>query len=305
MNSTTQESGVTCWSTGQEAAMEKLLLISKTFFEHRWHIPAAASLRPRFDPLVAGPSGAGKSELVRMVSRAVEVPFLRLSFAEWIVAGAKESPHTLERVHAFLTTNERGIIHVDELDKFRPANTSDWSVSVLVELFHLLDRSLHQPLRQIEWTDDLRDRLARSFLIIGTGTWQQIWADFERPAVGFRSDTPKGVSAIQREIVKRGIIPTELLRRFRSQIIFLPIPEESDYRRAAEAFGLVDLAAQVGVQLDYQTAFEQGLGSRWLEETFADLLCLAREKGIATDVGLPDLFAEEEWFEDDISDSLL
>jgi hypothetical protein len=208
-------------------------------------------------------------------------------------------------VYAFLTANERGIIHVDELDKFRPAHTSDWSVSVLVELFHLLDRSLHQPLRQIEWTDDLRYRLASSFLIIGTGTWQQIWADFERPAVGFRPDTAKGPSAVQREIIKRGIIPTELLRRFRSQIILLPPPEEADYRRAAEAFGLVDLAAQVGVQLDYSSALEGGLGGRWLEETFADLLCLAREKGIETDAGHPDLFAEGEWIEDDISDSLL
>ena len=285
--------------------MEKLLLISNTFFEHRWYIPAATSLRPRFDALVAGPSGAGKSELVRMVSRAVKVPFLRLSFAEWIVAGAKESPHTLERVYSFLTTNERGIIHIDELDKFRAAHTSDWSVSVLVELFHLLDRSLHQPLRQIEWTDELRERLARSFLIIGTGTWQQIWADFERPAVGFRPEARESTVAVQREIVKRGIIPTELLRRFRSQIIFLPPPRESDYRQAAKTFGLVDLAAQIGVQLDYSSAVEQGLGGRWLEETFADLLCLAREKGITTDVGHPDLFAEEEWVEDDISDALL
>jgi len=305
MNSSAHAGAITCWSSGQQTAMEKLLQISTTFFDRHWYIPAAVSLRPRFDSLVAGPSGSGKSELVRIVSRVIGVPVLRLSYAEWIVAGAKETPHTMERVHSFLTANERGIIQVDELDKFRSASTSDWSLAVLLELFHLLDRSLHQPLRQIEWTDDLRDRLAKSFLIIGTGTWQAIWTDFERPALGFRAGGPMGASTIQREISKRGIIPTELLRRFRSQLILLPPPDESDYRRAAEKFGLVELATQVGAQLDYTSALEQGLGGRWLEETFADLLCLARQKGISTDFGQTELFGEDEWVDDDITDSLL
>ncbi len=150
--------------------------------------------------------------------------------------------------------------------------SSDWSISVAVEAFLLLDRTLQQPLGELKWTERLQDRLAESILIIGTGTWQGVWSDCAKPTVGFRADRQNDQGTIQREIIKSGIIPTELLRRFRSKLITLPPPTEDDYRKAAALFGLDELAAKVGVHLDYSAAKVSSLGARWLEEQMADVL---------------------------------
>jgi SpoVK/Ycf46/Vps4 family AAA+-type ATPase len=270
--------------------MDQLVQIAETFFEYRWTSRGHTLLRPRFDSLVVGASGTGKSNLVRTISRKLGVPVLRVSYAEWIVSAARERPHTLERIHAFVDENVRGIIHIDELDKFRNFHSTDWSVAVMVELFFLLDRSL----RESKWTDVLQNRLATSILMVGTGTWQSVWSDFDKPTLGFNAEHQVNHPSIQQEIIKRSIIPAELLRRFRSQLIILPPPSEADYRQAAERFGLNDLAGKVGIELDYRSAKEQGLGARWLEEQLANLLCLARGKGITTAFEEPDFLFEDE-----------
>ncbi len=300
MGSEHPNGGFTCWSQGQLSAREQLLQISETFFEQRWRSPIATTLRPRFDPLVVGASGTGKSHLIRTISRTLGVPLLRVTYGEWIVLAARENPHTLERVHAFVEENPRGIIHVDELDKFRSLSTSDWSVAVMVELFLLLDRTLQQPMRDLKWTSSLQDRLSNSMLMIGTGTWQSAWSDLDKPPIGFQTEQASNCRAIQQEIIKRCVIPTELLRRFRSQLIVLPPPDESDYRQASELFGLNELAGRLGVQLDFSSAKELSLGARWLEEQLADLLRLAHVKGILAVPEHTDIFDDVQESEDDL-----
>jgi SpoVK/Ycf46/Vps4 family AAA+-type ATPase len=264
----------TLWSRGQREASEHLIEIAEAFFEMDWR---SSALRPRFDPLIVGPTGVGKSHVVRVLSRKLGIPRMRLSYGEWLVMGSRESPHTLERLHAFVEENHRGIIFIDELDKFRSNHTSDWSTSVFVELFLLLDRSVMQPSRGLSWTPLLQAKLRNSFVIVGAGTWQTIWSKRAKPSLGFGKPQNDGQESLRRAIEKSNAIPSELLRRFRSELIILPPAEAEDYRRGAKSFGLDRLAHQLGIELDYAEAAESQLGARWLEEVFARLLCLSRK----------------------------
>jgi hypothetical protein len=144
-----------------------------------------------------------------------------------------------------------------------------------VELFLLLDRSLQQPGRTFTWTGALQEKLWTSFLIVGSGAWQSIWTDRAKPSIGFQRNTSLSSGSVQREIVKRGFIPEELLRRFSSELIVLPPPTERDYREGAKTFGLDRMACHLGVELDYAEAVEGELGARWLEEMLARLLRIA------------------------------
>ena len=265
------------WSSGQKAACEQLLEVAETFFDLRWE--SLGAMRPRLDTLVVGPTGMGKSHLVRVVSRKLGIPILRLSFGEWLVTGSRETPRTLDRVHAFVDEHPVGIIHIDELDKIRSTLTSDWSTSILVELFLLLDRSLQQPTRTYIWTEHLQKKLQRSFLMVGCGTWQSMWAERNKRPIGFHPSTGSSHGLVQREIANRSVIPDELLRRFSSRLIILPPPTEEDYREGAKAFGLDRMAKDLGVCIDYTEATEGGLGARWLEEKLGDLLRLAKRTG--------------------------
>jgi SpoVK/Ycf46/Vps4 family AAA+-type ATPase len=132
------------WSRGQEEAYHQLVEVADAFFEMDW---GATGLRPRLDSLIVGPSGTGKSHIVRMVSQKLGIPRLRLSFSEWIPMGARERPSTMHRLHGFISENSRGLIHIDEIDKFRVSNTGEWSTSIFTELFLLLDRSVEHPSR--------------------------------------------------------------------------------------------------------------------------------------------------------------
>ena len=266
------------WSHGQELAFAALLEIAGAFFEMDW---PDGGLRPRLDPLIVGPTGMGKSHLIRAVARKLELPILRLTYNEWLVTGAREMPHTLNRVHDFLESNVRGLIHIDELDKFKNSHRTDWSTAVHGELFLLLDRSLQQPTRGSSWTPILQSRLRKAFLIIGSGTWQLTWSATAKPAMGFQTSTAIAPGMMQREIEKSGVIPAELFRRFNSDLIILPPATEADYRRGAAIFDLERMAKGLGIDLDYANAVERGLGARWLEETLALLLRTARKQGKA------------------------
>jgi len=266
------------WSQGQQAAHATLVDMAQTFFEVDW-ADKGKGLKPRLDPLVVGPTGMGKSHLVRAVAKSLNIPMLRLSYNEWLLNGARETPATLTRVHYFINSATRGIIHIDEMDKFRTGHRTEWATAVHGEVFQLLDRSLEQPTRGVTWTPDIQAKLKQSILIIGSGTWQALWSKSTRPKIGFldRGDSDK--TSIATEIARSELVPTELLRRFCSELVVMPPATEADYRHGAAMYGLDALAIELGETLDYQDACTRGLGARWLEEVFARLLRVARRQG--------------------------
>jgi SpoVK/Ycf46/Vps4 family AAA+-type ATPase len=264
------------WSAAQEQAFNLLLEIAAVFYETNW---SATGLRPRLDPLIVGSTGMGKSYLVGAIAQKLDLPILRLSYNEWIVMGAKEPPQTLMRVRTFVNDHPRGLIHIDELDKFKAVHRTDWSTSVYGELFLLLDRALQQPSRGREWTAELQARLRMSFLIVGSGTWQSTWEQATKAKLGFGSRSLAAPESIQTAIENSGVIPSELFRRFNSELVILSSATEDDYRRGSELFGLDKMARELGTKLDFADATERKLGARWLEESFGRLLRLARKQG--------------------------
>ncbi len=133
------KNSVSLWSETQLAAFERLTKIGETFFCAQ--LPQTG-IRPRLDPLVVGSSGSGKTFLARAVANHLEVPLIKLTFGEWLVAGARScSIATVELVRQFIDGHERGIIQIDELDKARAGFQREWSIAAYAELFSLLDRS--------------------------------------------------------------------------------------------------------------------------------------------------------------------
>lgn len=261
------------WSRGQRSAFDKLYTTARTFFEVSWQKNV---LRPRFDRLVVGPSGVGKSHLVRELGAVLDVPILRLGLAEWIVVAARQPITTMGRVQELLTSHDRAIIHIDEVDKVRADLKSDWSAYQQGELFQLLDRNPAAPTHRGSWSSLQLKRLRDSTLIIASGTWQSLWDTPDRASIGFQAGTP-GDSRLTERIRRTPVIPEELRRRFAGDLIIIPRPLEQDFREAALDFGLEHLATALGERLDYGEAETSQYGARWLEETYARLLARALE----------------------------
>lgn len=262
------------WSAAQRKAITRLKLIGETFFRSNWNDQL---LRPRFDPLVIGPSGSGKSHLVKTVASELDVPVLRLTHGEWIVRGARTtSPHTLTVVRKFIESVDRGIIHIDELDKARAGFRTEWTIAVFAEIFDLLDRRLPTVSRDSKGIDPAEAYLRRNIWFVGSGTWQDLWN--RGPSVGFHADA-RATSSVEDEMKKSPLIPPELLRRFCGTPIVLTPPTVGDFQRSAKAMGLSKLSAKLRHPIDFESAVRSGLGARWLEEVYADLLTKAWETG--------------------------
>lgn len=264
------------WSDSQRRAFDELIAIGETFFGADW---LSLPLRPRFDTLVIGPSGSGKSHLVRAVAEHLNVPCLRVCHGEWIVMGARPHLHpTVQKIAKFIVENERGIIHVDELDKARSGFQADWTIAVFAEIFSLLDRMMPAGSREDSYTEILRHRLRCDFWFLGSGTWQAAWE--KSPPIGFVDPMSQWDSVVlSRAIRTAGFIPTELLNRFSDTFIFLKPATERDFQNAAEMFGLVRLARELGEKIDFAQAVEENLGARWLEKIHAELLMAAWRRG--------------------------
>lgn len=264
------------WSDSQRRAFAQLIVIGETFFGADW---PSLPLRPRFDSLIIGSSGSGKSYLVRAVAAHLTVPCLRVSHGEWIVMGARPHLHpTVQKITKFILENERGIIHIDELDKARAGFQSEWTISVFAEIFSLLDRMVPAGQRDDSLTEILRSRLKNRFWFIGSGTWQAVWE--KSPPIGFVDPKSQWDSvALSKAIRKAGLIPTELLNRFSDTFIFLKPATKADFQHAAEVFGLVHLAWELGERIDFAQAVEENLGARWLEKIQAQLLMEAWSQG--------------------------
>lgn len=235
--------------THQQAVFSKLEILADIYFNGDWrNLP----IKPRLHPLIVGPTGSGKSHLVRALADKLQLPVFRTTYGGWIVAGGKGQP-TIPEIQKFMSRHEAGIIHLDEADKFCPSgNYSDWTTSMKTELFNLLDGAI----------SDHSDK----FLIVGSGTWQDIWEQSGKEGMGFNP------AKEEFSMTGQTSIPTELLFRFNSDLLMLSYPSADEVVDVVQTIHARIPGAAMdaeGVRREYATS---GKGARFLEDYTTRLL---------------------------------
>ena len=217
----------------QLAAYTELRELAADFFDYDW---TKLSVTPRTNVLICGSTGGGKTFLCRRVAQDLDLPMIDLEYANWVVTGAsiRGALQTLRMLYRFIEQHEKGVIALDEIDKVGDAaSTSDWTRSVHLEIFSILDRRvLPGVIEGIELNDEkpftisseeIERRLRCNYLIFGSGAWQHLW---RRPAIaGFRpveQDNPT-----YHELSSS--VRPEILNRFGARPLFLPPLSRADY----------------------------------------------------------------------------
>ena len=272
----------------QRAVYDEIREIAADFFDYDW---SALPITPRTNVLLVGSTGGGKTFLCRRLAAELGLPLLDVEYANWVVTGAgtRGGMHTLRLVYAFVQRHTRGIVVLDEVDKIgTDQETSDWTRSVHLEVFSLLDRRILAGV--IEATDpeglprfrmtaeEIQTRLLRGHLIVGAGAWQHLWR--KTPLVGFGGGEDRSVELpTYRELIQR--IRPEILNRFNSKLLFLPPLSRLDYqslveetlRSLPESFRpLIRQAARATLD----EAVETQKGFRWVEELVAQAIRIVR-----------------------------
>ncbi len=215
-------------------------------------------------PLIVGPSGSGKTRLVEHFADSISVPVLKLSSGNWSPSGSRVTPCTHETIRDFVSPNARGIVFIDEVDKF--TGEQDYYRSVQIEVFAILDGNLDG---FAGWSEEERERFRRRFLIVGAGTWQDMFRANQR-SVGFTSGPNASVDAVGDPIDLRNqtAIPEELLNRFNARLIHLLPPTAEDFRaRFTEIHQALGIALPSPARMDklVRRALESGKHNRAVE----------------------------------------
>jgi hypothetical protein len=265
----------------QREAFARCLSLGQLHFSGRHqNLP----LRPRTFPLLVGPSGVGKSHLATQVAKELGAHLLPLTFGRWMPAGARDSRQTMFAILDALAGHERLVVFLDELDKCGGWDGS-WSRSVANDIWAALDGVF--PLDTYQADKESAKALTTADLarlwIIGAGTWQsQTEPSSERKPIGFVPSTvlaaePSSADVIARVRVAREV-PVELLARFHSEPIHMSYPRPEEVPALFSQYGVVELAAEAGVDLaSVKLDFSKG-GVRVIEAFIADLLLKIQAK---------------------------
>ena len=265
------------------AARAALLAIGELFFSGMRRLPSGVKLR--LTPLVVAPTGAGKSHLIRSVASLLSANYLRITRADCVPQGSARGRPTLHRILDQLSTTDRMVLHVDEVEKFdTDIGAQDWSAAIAGDLWNLLDglypiaeylRETQFPGREAPTEAEVEKWIKTRLWIVGSGTWTQVFAD-NRPGttIGFQRDveaTPVGAERISRS----NLISPELLHRFSSDLVFLRYPNREETARLIKSTGIGCLAGELG-QTIRPESIDWSLGGLRVLETLATRLVLAQ-----------------------------
>lgn len=272
----------------QRAVYDELREIAADFYDYDW---SSLPIAPRTNVLLVGSTGGGKTFLCRRLASDLGLPLLDLEYANWVVTGAgtRGGMHTLRLIYTFVQRHARGIIVLDEVDKIGTDQASDWTRSVHLEVFALLDKRVLSGV--IEGSDpnensprfrltgeEIQARLLRGHLVIGAGAWQHLWRRI--PSAGFAEVNESALGLPTYSQIVETIRP-EILNRFNSNVLFLPPLSRLDYQtlleeslpRLPENFRPVMREAALAT-LDQ--AVEMQKGFRWIEELVGQAIRVLR-----------------------------
>lgn len=241
-------------TASQERGME---LLGEIYSFHQQN-KRVAGISTKPVPLLIGPSGCGKTALIRYFADRHQLPLLDLNPGNWIVSGAASHPHTLQLIRRFIRDHAKGLIYLDELDKFN--GTTDWMRNVVQECMALLD----QRISSFEgWGDEDRVRLGH-FFIVGSGTWQNLYYE-DSQVLGF--DLADEVDLAEK-LVNQKQIPDEILFRFPHVIEvkgLSAIEFKKRITQVREELNLPTLSKERLASLAHE-AIQSRRQSRWLEQ---------------------------------------
>lgn len=270
----------------QAAVVARILRLGGLHYSGRTKL---LPIRPRLWPLMIGPTGSGKSFLARRVADALNAKYLRISFGDWVVQGARGMPTLFGVVYA-TTICERLVVHLDELDKLPVGNVDEWSRAVANEIWGFLDgelpvsRFLRDPERRQLVTEIQRKNLeegsaVRKIFLVGSGTWQSSYDEAMSPkmTMGFGQatlSTPSKASTHMVDALEALRGPgSELIARFDSAILCLQPPDVAEAYDMLVAIGCASYAEGAG--LNVRSLLAQRLprqGFRALESCVTDAL---------------------------------
>ena len=116
---------------------------------------------------------------------------------------------------------------------------------------------------------EIERKLRSSFFIVGGGAWQSIWEETTKYQLGFQRTEAESCSTPTSDQL-RSKIPTELLRRFRDEISYIPPMLEDDYKAVTdEVLKQLSLPMREHFQKQFKArlekAVELNLGMRFFE----------------------------------------
>lgn len=268
----------------QAAAYDRLLRLGELYFSGAGEGPLAI----RAEALLIAPSGCGKTFIVRSLAQRLGARYIRVTRGDWGLQYARWGEPTLFTVLKALATSERVILHIDELEKFTNivgTAAGDWGSSMAGEIFSALDRIY--PVQQ--WraaeaghggpgtidTTGIEDKIQRRLLMIGSGTWQDLFEAQNANTMGFVPTPPTPVTFAS--ILAARVIPPELFLRFSSDVIICHYPAADEVNELLDRFGLSALAREVGEPIDASRVDLRGGGGMRALETLRLRLLLRRQ----------------------------
>lgn len=244
-------------SQSQSDALETLVLLGRLFFGGAPKDQCDRPLQLRLFPLLAGPTGVGKSFLVRQAAKALYADYFRLTRGDWVVVGARAGRPTTWQIIDRALRRDMVVLHIDELDKFQiDFRAQEWSATMAADLWSVLDLQLpfeeywtHLTPEQRSKTSPVKiaKRVRKSLWIVGSGTWQEVFAGARKKRMGF---DPGSTDPVDLEALGRAeLISPELLYRFNCDVLFLSFPDEVETERMLEETGIGPLARKLGMRV--------------------------------------------------------
>ena len=278
----------------QRAVIEHCVESGELVFSQRDR--PSGSIRPRLFPLLCAPTGSGKSMLVAKCAEILGAHYRRTQRGDLAPQGASRVRASLFQILDLLVLHERVLWHIDELDKFTgdgvgmiPGN--EWGASIFSDLWSALDGVF--PINSYLALEDrprakdpaitcafLESKVRSGLYIVGSGTWQELFARAAKPGIGFASRPGVTSSVVTAADIRRShLISPELLARFSADFLILGYPDHHEITSLLTTSGIASLARDVGyVITDEDVDFRSG-GYRVLETLLSRLLVLQHRRG--------------------------
>jgi len=208
--------------------------------------------------LLVSPTGSGKSGLIDELAVDTGCYLMRITRQCMVPVGASDAIPTLQRIAVRLQSEDRIILHLDELDKYFTGVDSGWERSNLDLIYSILERKIDWTAVKFEagnlkqkWTlDQFKEAFQRKVFIIGSGTWQNLHTsrDPGSRVVGFSSasESEDEGLVLMRRLKTEGGLPEEVARRFSLNVLRMDYPDLEDTDRMLRDLKIYDLAKRVG-----------------------------------------------------------